>query len=410
MPKLFRLFVKILPRLFVISLSVIPISIFSQTLDVPGYIITLENDTIYGYFNNRSEARNFKRCEFSTNLKGDPVVYNPGAIVGYRINDSKYYISKVLYNSDTLFVEYLVNGVTDLYYYKDFEGPHYLVENDEKVLELTNYGDVFYEKDDKKKRVSKDQRTGMLNYYFSDCIQIQPEIEDMNLSHKSLIRLTKDYHQYTCRDGEECIVYEKPLPAIRLGLAPVIGFFSSSYNVKDDPYLDEFVFNNDQYPVFGLSISLNPQRFSDNFFVHLEAILGHFSTVGKDDFTYYYKTEYHTVYLDYDFLKMMLPVSYSIPTGRLRPDFVVGGGMIRTFNPDVNRTIEVVGESSYEIEHEMPRINKWYASIFARIGASYHFNKRNYLFLNAGCEISSGMSLEYATYMNSFSIHSGFYF
>jgi hypothetical protein len=142
----------------------------------------------------------------------------------------------------------------------------------------------------------------------------------------------------------------------------------------------------------------------------MEGMFGHFSTTGKDVFTYGFKTEYHTVYLDYDFLKMMLPFSYSFPTGRLRPDFIFGGGIILTINPDIQRTIEVEGEASYETAYEMPRINEWYASIFGRIGSSYHFNKRMYLFLNAGYEISSGMSLEYATYMKSFSIHSGFYF
>jgi hypothetical protein len=410
MPKIFRLFVRILSGLFFVVFFVLAFDLSSQTLDVPGYIITLENDTIYGYFNNRSEAKNFKRCEFSTRLKGDPVVYEPGSIAGYRVNESKYYISKVLYDSDTLFVEYLVNGVTDLYYYKDFEGPHYLVENEEKVLELTNYGDVFYEKDGKEKRVSDDQRIGMLNYYFSDCTQIQSEIETTNFSHKSLISLTKDYHRYTCKEGEECIVYEKKIPAIRLGLAPVIGYYFSDYEVKDDPYLDEFVFEDDSYPAFGIAISLNPQRFSDNFSVQLEALMGHFSTTGMDKFRYGLKTEYHSIYLDYDFLKMMIPVSYSFPTGKLKPDILFGGGLIRTFNPDVNRTIEIEGESYYTVNYEMPRVNEWYASVFARIGASYHFNKRMCLFLNAGYEFSSGMSLEYATYMKSFSIHSGFYF
>jgi hypothetical protein len=407
MPTYFRLFLK---RLFVLFTAVIPFTLISQTLDVPGYIITLDSDTVYGYFNNRSESRNFKYCEFSTSLKEDPVLYYPGSIAGYRVNDDKFYISKVLYNSDTLFVEYLVNGVTDLYYYKDFEGPHYLVENEEKLLELTNYGDVIYEKDDKAKRISKDQRTGMLNYYFSDCTDIQPEIEDMNLSHKSLIRLTKDYHMYTCEEGQECIVYEKKIPAVRLGLAPVIGYYFSDYEVKDDPYLDEFVFEDDRYPAFGIGISLNPQRFSDNFYIQLEALIGHFSTTGMDKFRYGLKTEYHSIYLEYDFLKMMIPVSYSFPTGKIRPDILFGGGLIRTFNPDVKRTIEIEGEAYYTVNYEMPRINEWYASIFARIGASYHFNKRMQLFLNAGYEFSSGMSLEYATYMKSFSIHSGFYF
>jgi hypothetical protein len=99
MPTFFRLFVRIQNGLFFIVLAIIPISSFSQILDVPGYIITLENDTIYGYFNNRSEARNFKRCEFSKSIKGEPVVYLSGFIKVYRVNDSKYYTSKILNNS-----------------------------------------------------------------------------------------------------------------------------------------------------------------------------------------------------------------------------------------------------------------------------------------------------------------------
>lgn len=387
-----------------------PLFLISQPRFVPGYYISLDKDTVYGYFKGRVEVKNFKQCRFYPKPGDEPVIYKPGSILAYRFINGKYYISKILDQSDTLFVEYLLNGVADLFYYRDFAGPHYLIEKDHKLIILSSHEDVLYDEDKNSLTKNSNKRTGMLNYLFSDCREIQPEIEDVNLDHSSLIKLTKDYHQYVCKD-ESCIIYEKKLPAIRIGISPVIGYYISNFKIVDDQYLQSFKFKKAFYPVFGLSVSLNAPRSSEKIFLHLEGTYSQIFTSAFKTFDYYFNNEYHHITIDYSVIKVAMPVSYTFSTGKLRPDVMLGGGMIWTKKPKVNLTIDLDNNGSYIIiAFEKPRIDKWFACGFIRAGVSYHFDKRRSLFLNLGYEISSGLSLEYATYLNSFTIHTGFYF
>lgn len=402
---------KILSFLLLSFTCILPASLFSQARFIPGYIISYQQDTTFGYINGRSESLNFRKCEFRRDKDDESVFFKPGSIPAYRFTEGKYYVSRIIGDSDTIFVEYLVNGIADLYYYRDFEGAHYLIEKDSKLVEMSNYGDVFYDRNKDTLLTSSGKRTGMLNYFFSDCMQVQPEIESVNFSHSSLIKLTKDYHKYVCKD-EECIVYEKKLPAVRLGIAPVIGYYFSTFTIKDDPYFDDFDYENDQYPVFGISLSLNAPRSSESIFLQLEGVYGQFSTSTYKAYIFGgFRKEYHTMTIDFSFIKMLIPLRYSFPTGRLRPEVMLGGGFMRTFNPVVTQNIEVeYGGVIFDNEYAKPEVDPWFGCGFVRAGLSYNFNKRRSLFLNIGYEMSAGWTNMYGSYMKSFNIQGGFYF
>ena len=99
---------------------------FSQKF-LPGFIITLENDTIYGGVANQQDLINVKKCSFKDSL-GEITIFQPNDIFGYKFNDGRYYISKKLENGNlekSVFLEYLVKGVIDLYYYPSNEGDKY---------------------------------------------------------------------------------------------------------------------------------------------------------------------------------------------------------------------------------------------------------------------------------------------
>ena len=61
-----------------------------------GYIITANQDTIYGYVNNNSYYDNSQFCEFKTSKNDSVIKYTPKELFGYRFIDGKFYISKKL--------------------------------------------------------------------------------------------------------------------------------------------------------------------------------------------------------------------------------------------------------------------------------------------------------------------------
>jgi hypothetical protein len=87
-----------------------------------GYIITNEQDTVYGLIDYRSDIRNAFTCSFKKNETDIVTDYTPSDIAAYRYIDNKYYISRNIGSENVpkqVFLEYLVNGVAKLYYYRD---------------------------------------------------------------------------------------------------------------------------------------------------------------------------------------------------------------------------------------------------------------------------------------------------
>ncbi len=86
-----------------------------------GYIVTNNNDTIYGLIKLRSNYLNNRSCDFKKTEDDSPEQLSPSDIKAYKIEDSKFYISKMISLRDTnrvVFLEFLLDGIVNLYYYQ----------------------------------------------------------------------------------------------------------------------------------------------------------------------------------------------------------------------------------------------------------------------------------------------------
>ena len=155
------------------------------------------------------------------------------------------FASRCLYALDPelIFVEYLVNGISNLYYFRDDRGDHYLLETDEgKQVELTNEMKEIY-RDGTLYTVESKSYIGLLKAAFAECQEIQPAINEAEVTHKSLINLVSDYHGYVC-DWDECVVYEKAIPMFKVSWAPVASFGISSITFKAHGLIGDKEFDN----------------------------------------------------------------------------------------------------------------------------------------------------------------------
>jgi len=181
-------------------------SVSGQTNFREGFIINNQHDTIKGLIDYRGDIKNSTTCIFKKDENSTPIKYLPGEIKGYRFMDGKFYISRLVKVGDeekNLFLEYLVNGIVDLYYYRDFENDYYFVEKEcEDMIELTN----------EKKELIRDARNeyysksivysnlyiGILKALFADCEEVAKKADNTKFEHNSLIKITKSYHDYVC--------------------------------------------------------------------------------------------------------------------------------------------------------------------------------------------------------------------
>ena len=112
---------------------------------------------------------------------------------------------------EKLFLEYLIHGKVDIYYYRDESGEHYFAQKgDDRLVPLTNDEKSHYANGIEYLQESN-QYIGMLKYLFQESPEVSRETESVTLDHKSLIKISKKYHNAVCTD-EQCIIYEKKIP------------------------------------------------------------------------------------------------------------------------------------------------------------------------------------------------------
>lgn len=222
-----------------------------------GYIITLAGDTLYGWIEHQNDISLSKKCVFKRTLDEEALSYNPFDVHSFRFTNGQYFISKNVIRDEieeSFFLEYLVEGEINLYSLKDRFGVSYFFEKPgDKLVEVRSKSQTKYVGGYKIQEVSKDY-IDILNNVFFDEPQIKEKVSDVVLSRKSLIGISKEYHDVACATGQECIVYQKDLSKSILTVSGIIGYGTYKFeskttlilnpsSAKNVYYLNEFDLN-----------------------------------------------------------------------------------------------------------------------------------------------------------------------
>jgi len=225
--------------LLVLFLSLFTIICFSQSNFQKGYVQITENDTIFGLINYKNDISNHNICFFKKSETDTIQKFIPEKIFGYKFIDNKYYVSKEIKTKDGLnniFVEYLLKGTVNLFYYKDNYSDHYLLQKiDIPIMEILYDNNIIYI-DDKPSLRKYLINIGLIRYYLQDCPVLFDEIDKIKSpSHYDLIRLIKKYHEIKC-PNEVCVIYKKKMPKFRIDLQPVFGITKLNNEYAMDGY------------------------------------------------------------------------------------------------------------------------------------------------------------------------------
>jgi hypothetical protein len=199
-------------RLSIVALFlIISFLAFSQYTNFrKGYIISLENDTVSGLIDFKLDEENMHFLNFQAEGETNARQYFPGEITGYRlIDDGKFYVSKEIEirknQFRTVFVEFLVQGVKNLYFYTEDDIEYYLIDDESgELIVLSKKPDEIINN-----RIVEDTKyRGILKYIFREYENIHKKTDVAIFHRKEMINLTKDYHEKVCKDGSSCIVFE----------------------------------------------------------------------------------------------------------------------------------------------------------------------------------------------------------
>lgn len=307
----------------VVILSISILTCIAQKNLKPGYIIDLKQDTIRGYVDYRNDVFNSEKCVFCDNPESDLKTFLPLDIYAYRIDESRYYVSKHIKSGEAekvVFLEYLVNGITSLYYLKDDNGERFFVEKGNDLYELTNNVTIIKQGNDQYFKESNLYK-GLLRVIYSDSPEIIPKINSARFDRRSMVNLSEKYHNLVCTD-RECIIYEKSKKEAQLDFGPIarIEFHHSSYK----KFLKPFDSSNSTFIMLGLAANIRLLSINEKMNIGIKALVSKESTSASySDTLTAFKSK---SYLDYEKIGLhtAIDLKYIYPAGKFRPSFGIG--------------------------------------------------------------------------------------
>ncbi|MFY0685971.1 MAG: hypothetical protein JXQ90_02340 [Cyclobacteriaceae bacterium] len=365
--------------LYSLLLIVSTIILRAQTF-YPGYIVKHSGDTLYGEISLRANELNSKSCIFKTDQKDTE--FNAGEIYGYIVDGRKYYTSATVVINNikkTVFLEYLLKGIANLYYHYEDGGEFYFYERDGEFLQLKN--DIKeVEIEDKVYEAESNEYKSTLKYMFRDYTDVFPKIESASLNHKSLITVFKDYHNATC-DEFECVDYTKATK-IKKDFEVFAGWSASHMSLKTSSETSTYM-----APTAGFKMILHPVKLHESW--------SFFTGLGVSRFSF--QQEFHNELLrpyrhkvDLSHLMINIPIGVRFTTnGKLQfyADAALG------INRSLSITQNVIAVTYYDIHNDY--IETHFATPLRRIlvgpsvgiGVAKKLNGSKKLFVELGYDL-----------------------
>lgn len=275
---------------------------FCQSDFRKGFIITLEQDTIIGQVDYRSNTKNNKSCIF----KGEQEEreYYPNEIFGFGYGNDKLFLSQIVENS---FVEVLVLGEISLYKSKD----KYHLKKDTSIYDLESFSEEVVI--DGEVRIRENYRWhGITSYLISDCINNTDRVvSSITLDEKSLTKLIVKYNK--CK-GSDFLEFKVSKPWIKYDFGATVGLMRSEIRITNKSgsisYLDDSYSSID--PSVGVLFGISSPRIIEKFAFQGEF---HFTKSSYSSLVVLNSSsiKYYDTYIDLSTLSVPLSLKYSFP-------------------------------------------------------------------------------------------------
>jgi len=207
-------------------IAVLPISAFGQNKFKNGYIITFLHDTVFGKIQEQNSNKTF--CKFQ-NIEGKVVDYQPNDIYAFGYTKGKVYVSKRT-ETDTFFVEYLIEGSLNLYCLRNGKQNRYFIDNEtDSLTEIKLIYEMIEGETGMKLWKLSNQHVELLNKFTEKVPELKRKIRKIDLLEDDiLIDIIEKYNKTVCGQkeckNECCKVFKTDIYKFNFELNPVVGF------------------------------------------------------------------------------------------------------------------------------------------------------------------------------------------
>jgi hypothetical protein len=373
------------PEMAVLFLFSILISsrIFGQSGFQDGYIVTDQNDSIFGKINAYPNRQNIKYCILRKD--DESIKYYPGMMNRFGFIDGACYVSNVL--RDTI-VQVLVQGKLSLY---KSQTSLYIQKEGNEIQRLASFtnrvihnGEMYYVEDIKWK--------GTIAYLTSDCSVDKNELNNLRLMDNVLTEFVVKYNKCTKSDYIE---YSGQKQWTKVAFGITVGGAQSIMQVETQTV--EYYYTNNTLssfdPSIGIIFTITYPRVTEKLFNEVELSYSKTRYYSSKLFKYPSSVdENYETFLDFTVLSIPVSFNYTLLQNEKRKFYLQGGGDIDFFLKSETKVIkeQIVGERIYTTETNPYGFKKYHAGLFGGVGFQKKFNKFN-----------SGISLKYFYIINS---------
>jgi len=356
-----------------VSLALTTAGAFGQFNYKSGYVISTENDTLFGLIRDAGGSRNSEICYFKIDKKSKVVKYRPEDIKAYRFIGDKYYYSHALFFKNQyrhIFMEVLLEGSVNLYYNIKSKGTAYYIEKDKgnliglinKELPEAQYSGSFYNELNKVAydEIFKDS----LYSVFKESAEVPNKIDEIEYNHQSIMGITQEYISETC-SLRNCVSYVKELNTLKESFGVFTGLHVAQINFWDEDINSGILLS---MPV-GISYNVPLPRINDRVSFQIELISNNFD---------YKKSEINMpvpeeeVSIKANSFGIPLLFKYKLPMNKLSPSLALGKETVFVYNSSV-----IIGSTDSWMLHQTQR-GGW----FFELGMNYKFTPKYSFFTN----------------------------
>lgn len=375
------------PFYLIALFTIISFSGFSQFKE--GFIITNNNDTISGYIKFEGSLLNSDHCAFELQPNNEAKVYKPGDIKAFRFINSKYFETREISVNDRpqkVFLEWLIQGRASILTYTQSISRirYFLLLEDNSLVELTNTSHVS-ETDSRNYIHDNKEYIGLLKFYYRDCPSLQNRIETLFFDSKSLISITKDYHDRTCETGN-CIIFEDRNRKLKLDFGISADFLNSTLILNNTIPEKMYASNTIGY---GLAINItNLPLLSPKFSARMNIVF--------HNSLYKYDTTGMTVYrllikdnrmYRISYLRIPVQLAYNFSQKKLTPYISVGSDLnLRLVSRKFDKYL--INYTMNQDSHMNQKIKRYQLGLNSGLGLNY--------ILSPDLKILFGYEFEYA--------------
>jgi len=376
-------------KIILFILLILSANIKAQSNFKKGYIVTNRSDTINGWIDLRMDDKNAYRCVFKSEPEKQAITYSPGEISEFRFDEiGKYYVSrKITIDGEEreVFLEFLIKGEMNLYYYLQDNKEYFFFENQEGKMEAVTKKDdyVTFTENNVGQRgvyIKSDilYKQRLYNIFNNQAPVMQKNIEHADFNKRNMIELTKKYHNLTCTSGEACIQFENDYKRSfdDFNFTVYGGISHFTYIPKKINIDESFHFNNTTsfFPFLGIQAGIARQRLMKSISFQIGLTLSKLNlsdSYEKETQLTVYPRAIHTHTLKAWMLGSKLGLRYTYPKGSYRPFAEAGFSMIYLGNLSNVYSIDLMQDYSRSVEQN------FFTGYYGGIGVNCRVNKKH---------------------------------